>query len=117
MSSGNLIQLSYIEELAFAEVPAVGDFQAISKTSASFTATPEVASSSTVRSDRKPSGQTVTGLDVNASISNEFSRTTIHDDFLEATMMDTWGAFDAAIVQDMAYDATGDTLTTTGATD
>jgi len=117
MSSGNLIQHSYLEEATFAEVNPVGDFQAISKTSAAFTATPEISSSTTVRSDRKPSGQTVTGLDVNASISNEFSRTVIHDDFIEATMMDTWPAFAAAIVQDMAYDGTADTLTTTGGTD
>ena len=117
MSSGNLVQHSYLEEATFGEVNPAGDFQAISKTSASFTGTPEVASSATVRSDRKPSGQTVTGLDVNATISNEFSRSTIHDDFIEATMMSTWPAFASAIVEDMAYDATAGTLTTTGVTD
>ena len=114
MSSGNLIQHAYLEETtAFGVLEGSGDFQAISKTSASFTGTPDVTQSATIRSDRLPSGNIITGLTINGSISNEMSRSVVHDDFIEATMMDSWPATDSAITKAVAYDGTAGTLTAT----
>jgi len=114
MSSGNLIQHSFLKEAAFGELNDTGDFQAISKTSAAFTGTPDTTESSTIRSDRLPSGNIVTGLTVNGSISNELAKTVVHDEFLAATMMKDWPAAATPITTDVAYDATAGTLTTGG---
>lgn len=114
MSSGNLIQHSYLKEAIYGEVNPVGDFQAISKTSASFTGTPDVTQSATVRSDRLPSGNIVTGLTVTGNVANELARTAIHDDFLAATVMDDWEATPAPIVMDIAYDSVTGVMTTVG---
>ena len=114
MSSGNVVQHAFLEEATtFGVLEATGDFQALSKTSASFTGTPDTTASATVRSDRLPSGNIITGLTINGSISNEMSRSVVHDAFIEATMMDTFGATDSAITKAVAYDATAGTLTAT----
>ena len=113
MSSGSTIAHRYLEETVFGELEATGNFQDISKTSASFTGTPDTTSSSTIRSDRLPSGNIITGLTINGSISNEFSRSNVHDDFIEATMMDEWPAVASAITRAVAFDATAGTLTAT----
>ena len=117
MSSGNLIQHAYIKEVTYGVTPGSGTWQAIAKTSASFSGTPETTQSSTVRSDRMPSGQVITGLSVSGSINNELAKSTVHDDFLESVMMSTWPAAAAAIVTDLAYDGTAGTLTTAAAID
>ena len=109
------MQHAFLAESVFGELEATGDFQAISKTSAAFTGTPDVTASSTVRSDRLPSGNIVTGLTVNGSISNELARTVIHDEFLQACMMTNWSVSDAPIVADIAYDSVAGTLTTVAA--
>ena len=114
MSSGNLIAIRYLEEATtFGVLEGTGNFQDISKTSTNFTGTPDVTQSATIRSDRLPSGNIITGLTINGSISNEFSRSTVHDEFIAATMMDEFGATDSPISETVAYDATAGTLTAT----
>jgi len=111
MSSGNLIQHSYLKEDTYGVLAPTGDFQAISKTSAAFTGTPDVAQSATIRSDRLPSGNIVTGLTVTGNIANELARTKIHDDSIEATMMDTWVATPAPAATDLAFTASTGVMT------
>ena len=114
MSSGNLIAIRYLEEsTTFGELEATGNFQDISKTTTTFTGTPDVTQSATVRSDRLPSGNIITGLTINGSISNEFSRSVVHDTFIAATMMDEFPALDSSITVAVAYDGTAGTLTAT----
>ena len=114
MSSGNLIQHSYLKETTYGEVEAAGDFQVISKTSAAFTGTPDVTQSATVRSDRLPSGNIVTGLTVTGNVANELARTKIHDDFLAATMMNDWAATPAPASHVLSFDSATGVMTTTG---
>jgi hypothetical protein len=112
MSSGNLIQHSYLQEAIYGELNPAGSFQAISKTSAAFTGTPDVTQSATIRSDRLPSGNIVTGLTVTGNVANELARTKIHDDFLAATIMDDWDATPAPVATDIAYNSTTGVMTT-----
>jgi hypothetical protein len=112
MSSGNLIQHSYLKEAIYGELNPVGDFQAISKTGASFTGTPDITKASTVRSDRLPSGSIITGLSVNASISNELARTLIHDDFIASTLMESWSPMTAPLAMDLTYNSVTGAMTT-----
>jgi len=111
MSSGNLISHSYLAEQTFGVLNPTGNFQQISKASAAFTGTPDTTQSSTIRADRLPSGNIITGLTVEGSASTELSRTVIHDDFIEGTMMSTWAVEETALATDVAYDASGNTFT------
>ena len=113
MSSGNLIRHSFVLETEYGVTPA-GDLQAISKTSTAFTGTPDVTSSQTIRDDRLPSGNIVTGLTVTGNIANELSRTIIHDTFIEACMMNTWDATPAPLpFTDLAFVSSTGTLSAT----
>ena len=114
MSSGNLISHQYLEEATYGALNPTGTFQALTKTSANFTGTVDTTQSATVRSDRLPSGNVITGITVEGSASTELSRTVVHDDFIEATAMSTWSAIATPLVTDVAYDATAGTFTTTG---
>ena len=109
-----MIQHSFLREATFGVLNPTGDFQAISKTSANFTGTPDTTESSTIRSDRLPSGNIVTGLTVNGSVSNELARTVVHDEFLAACMMMEWPATPASDITDIAYDSGTGVMTTTG---
>lgn len=113
MSSGNLIQHSYLKEAIYGELNAAGDFQSISKTSAAFTGTPVVTQSATVRSDRLPSGNIITGLDITGDLSNELASTVIHDEFIAATMMNPWDATPVPVTLDLAYNSATGVMTTT----
>ena len=61
-----------------------------------------------------PSGNIVTGLTVNGSISNELARTVIHDEFLSACIMMDWPSAPAPFSTDLAYESSTGILTTTG---
>ena len=112
MSSANLIAHRYKKELVFGELNPGGTWQDVSKTSAQFSGTPDTIVSATIRSDRLSSGNVITGMTVNATLSNELSRTVVHDEFLEATMMDPWEATPAPIGPiDLDYTAATGILT------
>jgi len=113
MSSGNLISHQYLKEATYGVINPVGNFQAISKTSTNFTCTPDSTQSSTVRDDRLPSGNIITGLTANGSSATELSRTVVHDDFIEACMMNTWSAVATPITRAVAFDSGAGTLTAT----
>ena len=115
MSSANLIAHRYIQEQVFGELPpATRTWQDVGKTSAAFSGTPDVTQSSTIRSDRLPSGNIITGLTVGATLDTEFARSVVHDDFLEATMMTDWPGIPAAIGPiDVTFTASTGVLTST----
>jgi len=97
MSSANLIAHRYNIEATFGELNPVDAWQDVSKTSAQFTGTPDTITSTTMRSDRLSSGNVITGMTVSGSLSNELSRTVVHDTFLEASMCSTWTAIPSTI--------------------
>ena len=97
MSSANLIAHRFNKEAVFGELNPIRAWQDVSKTSAQFSGTPDTIVSATIRSDRLSSGNVITGMTVNATLSNELARTVVHDEFLPATMMSTWAATPAPI--------------------
>ena len=110
MSSSNEVQISYIEEIVYAETPAAGDFSQFRFTSDGLNAAPETVESAQIRTDRLSSGQVLTGLTIGGDLPVEFAKSQDIDDLLEASMFDTW-ASTAAVVADLTVDTTASEIT------
>lgn len=81
MSSSNLVRLGYVAEVTYNTDPG-GTLQEIPRQSSNLTGTPSVSKSTTIRSNRSPGGQVVSGIDVAGTINTELSYSTIHNDFI-----------------------------------
>lgn len=90
MASSSQVKLSYIAESTYGTTPASGSFDVVRFSSESLTGTPSFTQSNEIRSDRQPTGQTLTGLDVSGTLSGALAPTKWITDMLASAMMDTW---------------------------
>ncbi len=90
MSSSNLVRLALIEETAFGETPAVGNFETARFISESLSGSPETTESQQIRTDRYHSGNIVTSLSVGGAINFELAKETPIDMLLESAMLNDW---------------------------
>ena len=110
MSSSNLTRITFIEEAAFGETPATGNFSTARFISESLSGSPETTESAQIRTDRLSSGQIVTSLSVGGSINFELAKESAIDSFLASAMLNTWDT-SLAVNADLSIDATARTLT------
>jgi len=109
MSSSNLVRLAYIEEATLGETPASGDFTTARFTSESISGTPETTQSQQIRTDRLSSGQIVTGLTVEGSLSFELAKENSIDELLESAMLNTWNV-QSLVTVDLEIDGSAKTI-------
>jgi hypothetical protein len=110
MSSSNLVRVTLIEETAYGETPAVGDFETARFTSESLSGTPETTESAQIRVDRLSSGQVVTGLTVGGDLNFELAKEDSLDLFLKSAMLNEW-VTSAPVTVDLTLDIVAKTLT------
>jgi hypothetical protein len=92
MSSANLVSVIAIEEATYDTTPATGTWDTARITSESLSATPQVNSSSEIRSDRMVADQFVVSTASEGSLDFEFSAGGLFDTLLEGAMYDSWTA-------------------------
>ena len=110
MSSGNLVEVTLLEETVYGETPVAGDFKTSRYVSESLSGTSDTSESQSIRTDRLSSGQVVAGLTVGGDLSLEIAKEPIIDDLFKAAMQSEW-VISAVITEDMDLDATAKTLT------
>jgi hypothetical protein len=109
MSSSNRVRVTFIEETVLGETPVAGNFETARFISESLSGTPTTAESQQIRSDRLPSGQVVTGLELGGDLSFELAKETQLEKFMQSAMFNNW---DTQILQtvDLEIDATARTI-------
>lgn len=110
MSSGNEVQITYIEESVYSETPGTGNFKTARFTSEGLNAAPETNESAQIRTDRLSSGQVLTGLTIGGDLPIEYAKAQDIDDFFEGAMMSTWVS-DTPVTVDLTIDTTAGTIT------
>lgn len=109
MSSSNLVRLAFIEEVTLGTTPGSGNFNTTRFTSESLSGTPTTTESQQIRSDRYPSGQVVTGLEVTGDINFELAKETPIDLLISSAMLSSWSTQGTQTI-DIEIDATAKTL-------
>lgn len=90
MSSANLVEVIFVEEVTYDVTPTDStDWESLRFTSEALSATPTTNQSEEIRSDRMIADQFKVSVDVGGGLDYEFSATT-YDGLLEGTMYDTW---------------------------
>jgi hypothetical protein len=87
-----------------------GDFTSVRFTSESLSATPETTESKQIRIDRMSSGQVVTGLTVEGSLSFELAKESAIDQLMEGAMLNDWDVL-APVTVDLTINGTAKTIT------
>jgi hypothetical protein len=82
MSSSNAVRVTLIEETTMGETPVAGDFHTVRFINESLSGTPETTESAQIRVDRLSSGQIVSGLTVEGTVSFELAKETVIEEVI-----------------------------------
>lgn len=115
MADSSQIELSYIEETTFGEVPN-SPFERIRHTGGTFGATTNTTRSSEVRGDAQRSGAVRTGLEPNATLNFELSGKSF-DDFIKQVMRDDWSTAANVSASDISADSANDKFVSSSSVD
>lgn len=105
MADSSLVEISYVKESTFGEVPT-DSFTQLRHTGGSFGATTNTTRSNEVRSDAQRGVVVRTGLEPSATLNMELSGRTF-DDFMEFVLRSTWSTAAAVSDNDISADSTG----------
>lgn len=109
MADSSQVEISYIEETSFGEIPNNG-FTRIVHTGGTFAAATQTTRSSEVRGDAQRGGAVRTALEPNATLNMELQGK-VFDDFIKQLMRSTWSTAAAVSNTDIQADNTSSAFT------
>lgn len=109
-SSANLVRLALIQESSYGQTPGAGNFKTVRYTGENLSGTPDTTESKFLRTDRQPSGQVVTGLQVGGNINFELAKDSVFDLLLASAMCNAWSVL-APVTVDLTINAATNVIT------
>jgi len=116
MADSSLVEISYLAETTFNEVPT-SPFNAIRHTGGSFGVSTNTTRSSEVRGDAQLDGTVRTGLEPSATLNFELSGQTFDDFIRDAIRSTGWSTAAAVTGSDISADSAGDKFVSSSSVD